>query len=34
VKEKYRNQGIGSKLMKESKLWAQKHGMDYLRLAG
>lgn len=33
IKEKYRNQGIGSKLMEESKLWAANHQLDYLRLS-
>ena len=33
VKGTHRNQGIGSRLMDESKLWAQNHGMDYLRLS-
>lgn len=33
VKEIYRNQGIGSQLMKETKIWANNHKLDYLRLS-
>lgn len=33
VIEKYRNKGIGSKLLIESKQWAKDHSMEYLRLS-
>lgn len=33
VSENYRNNGIGSQLMEESKTWAKKRGLDYLRLS-
>jgi ribosomal protein S18 acetylase RimI-like enzyme len=33
VAEKYRNKGIGSVLMEESKRWAKERRMDYLRLS-
>lgn len=33
VSEKYRNKGIGSRLMEESKSWAERRGLTYLRLS-
>ncbi len=33
IKETYRNQGVGSKLMDKSKEWAKSHNSDYLRLS-
>jgi len=33
VKENFRNKGIGSQLLNESKKWAKIHGMEYLRLS-
>lgn len=33
VKRKYRNQGIGSKLIDKSKEWAKNHKSEYLRLS-
>jgi len=33
VKENFRNKGIGSQLLIESKKWAKIHGMEYLRLS-
>lgn len=33
VSKHYRNKGIGTKLMEESKLWAKNRGMNYLRLS-
>jgi ribosomal protein S18 acetylase RimI-like enzyme len=33
VSFKYRNQGVGSRLMEESKVWAKARGLDYLRLS-
>jgi ribosomal protein S18 acetylase RimI-like enzyme len=33
IKEEYRNQGFGAKLMNESKKWATKHNSEYLRLS-
>ncbi len=33
VSANYRNKGVGTKLMDESKLWAKNRGMDYLRLS-
>ncbi|MHC1696310.1 MAG: N-acetyltransferase family protein [Eubacteriales bacterium] len=33
VNEDYRNNGIGSQLMDESKKWAKERGLEYLRLS-
>jgi ribosomal protein S18 acetylase RimI-like enzyme len=33
VSEKYRNRGVGSRLMEESKVWAKERGLEYLRLS-